>query len=167
MLASRLPTKLGAGGGTRTHTPSLAADFESATSTNSITPANSSAIIQDVSGKFKCLFTKGRVHSHILSGEGGGLGSAPVPEERGRRGRRPLFPQEPHQTAKPPRQFCGTISLLYSWRQTRKPETGLALAARTGGLPAVWKQTPDFVSGICDKPPPSLVYQVRALMNRG
>ena len=29
----------GAGGGTRTHTPSLAADFESATSTNSITPA--------------------------------------------------------------------------------------------------------------------------------
>ena len=30
----------GAGGGTRTHTVSLPADFESATSTNSITPAN-------------------------------------------------------------------------------------------------------------------------------
>ena len=37
--ASFLSMQLGAGGGTRTHTPSLAADFESATSTNSITPA--------------------------------------------------------------------------------------------------------------------------------
>ena len=36
----------GAGGGTRTHTVSLPADFESATSTNSITPANLDCIIQ-------------------------------------------------------------------------------------------------------------------------
>ena len=40
LLASRLSTKLGAGGGTRTHTVSLPTDFESVTSTNSITPAN-------------------------------------------------------------------------------------------------------------------------------
>ena len=37
----------GAGGGTRTHTLSPAADFESATSTNSITPAGARAIICD------------------------------------------------------------------------------------------------------------------------
>ena len=33
-------TRHGAGGGTRTHTPSLATDFESASSTNSNTPAS-------------------------------------------------------------------------------------------------------------------------------
>ena len=37
----------GAGGGTRTHTESPPADFESATSTNSITPAGARAIICD------------------------------------------------------------------------------------------------------------------------
>ena len=38
----------GAGGRTRTGTPSLAVDFESTTSTNSITPAENRNIIQEV-----------------------------------------------------------------------------------------------------------------------
>ena len=43
----------GAGGRTRTGTPSLAVDFESTTSTNSITPALLSVIIQHGARKFK------------------------------------------------------------------------------------------------------------------
>ena len=43
----------GAGGGTRTHTVSLPTDFESVTSTNSITPALTLFIISDEWPKFK------------------------------------------------------------------------------------------------------------------
>lgn len=43
----------GAGGGTRTHTVSLPTDFESVTSTNSITPALTLFIISDERPKFK------------------------------------------------------------------------------------------------------------------
>ncbi len=46
--ASFLSMQLGAGGGTRTPMPSLAADFESATSTNSITPAGTKDIIHNI-----------------------------------------------------------------------------------------------------------------------
>ncbi len=60
LLASRLSTKLGAGGGTRTHTVSLPTDFESVTSTNSITPANVFSIITPFSEKFKGDFSKWR-----------------------------------------------------------------------------------------------------------
>ena len=56
LLASRLSTKLGAGGGTRTHTVSPPADFESATSTNSITPAVDILIILDSFPKFNSEF---------------------------------------------------------------------------------------------------------------
>ena len=44
----------GAGDRTRTGTPSLAVDFESTTSTNSITPASLRFSIQHPAGKFKC-----------------------------------------------------------------------------------------------------------------
>ena len=46
-------SKDGAGGGTRTHTVSLPTDFESVTSTNSITPALTLHIISDTGRKFK------------------------------------------------------------------------------------------------------------------
>ena len=39
LIVSKLVSSYGAGGRTRTGTPSLAVDFESTTSTNSITPA--------------------------------------------------------------------------------------------------------------------------------
>ena len=58
----------GAGGGTRTHTVSLPTDFESVTSTNSITPAKLVAfIIQEAAWEFKCCF------SRPISGEGNAL----------------------------------------------------------------------------------------------
>ena len=47
------PLFIGAGGGTRTHTVSLPTDFESVTSTNSITPALTLFIISDEWPKFK------------------------------------------------------------------------------------------------------------------
>ena len=54
---SKLVSSYGAGGGTRTHTMSPSADFESATSTNSITPADVCLlIIQDAPAKFKSGF---------------------------------------------------------------------------------------------------------------
>ena len=48
----------GAGGGTRTHTELPPADFESATSTNSITPAGISIIICDAGAICKQNFWK-------------------------------------------------------------------------------------------------------------
>ena len=48
----------GAGGGTRTHTVSPPADFESATSTNSITPAGATIIICDAGSICKQNFSK-------------------------------------------------------------------------------------------------------------
>ena len=51
-----------AGGGTRTHTVSLPTDFESVTSTNSITPAGGHwFIIQEAFGKFKREFALYRI----------------------------------------------------------------------------------------------------------
>ena len=51
------PRRHGAGGGTRTHTVSLPTDFESVTSTNSITPAKFVfLIIQEAPVKFKSCF---------------------------------------------------------------------------------------------------------------
>ena len=41
----------GAGGGTRTHTMSPSADFESATSTNSITPADGTCLLYKTLGQ--------------------------------------------------------------------------------------------------------------------
>ena len=57
---SRLLRPYGAGGGTRTHTMSPSADFESATSTNSITPASYGFSLyrkptQNSRGTFCCL----------------------------------------------------------------------------------------------------------------
>ena len=52
-VASFSATLVGAGGGTRTHTVSLPTDFESVTSTNSITPALTLFIISDERPKFK------------------------------------------------------------------------------------------------------------------
>ena len=49
IVQNTLASSSGAGGGTRTPTPSLAADFESATSTNSITPAGVENIIHNIS----------------------------------------------------------------------------------------------------------------------
>ena len=49
----------GAGSGTRTHTVSPPTDFESVTSTNSITPANGYwFIIQEAGAKFKSFFSR-------------------------------------------------------------------------------------------------------------
>ena len=58
IVQNTLASSSGAGGGTRTPTPSLAADFESATSTNSITPANIICIIHDIAllGKYKFIY---------------------------------------------------------------------------------------------------------------
>ena len=53
----------GAGGGTRTPTMSPSADFESATSTNSITPADARCIIHEVQ-----LFCKSNFYGTGLSG---------------------------------------------------------------------------------------------------
>ena len=50
----RSPRRRGAGGGTRTHTVSLPTDFESVTSTNSITPANDTCLL------YKMLFQNSR-----------------------------------------------------------------------------------------------------------
>ena len=57
----------GAGGGTRTHTVSPPADFESATSTNSITPASPKMgmLLENICAK---LYTKSR---RIASGSNG------------------------------------------------------------------------------------------------
>ena len=55
-IVSKSPSLHGAGGGTRTPTMSPSADFESATSTNSITPAGSGNIIHENSSLGKSNF---------------------------------------------------------------------------------------------------------------
>ena len=52
----------GAGGGTRTHTMSPPTDFESVTSTNSITPAITEAIIRDAKVFCKQNFGKSKIY---------------------------------------------------------------------------------------------------------